>query len=155
MRGKVPPQNQALAGKGITPARAGKRLLFRMRSNTAQDHPRACGEKDVSLIFVHSWLASPPRVRGKGANDDCRTAGRGITPARAGKRSLNASARPVIWDHPRACGEKRTVWWVCCYRQGSPPRVRGKVYEAFQERLDYGITPARAGKSRYFLLFII
>ena len=69
-----------------------------------------------------------------------------ITPARAGKRTLNGSTRRTRRDHPRACGEKGRTRWPSCANAGSPPRVRGKApggdVFAGAER----ITPARAGK---------
>ena len=54
----------------------------------------------------------------------------GITPAHAGKRFASLLRRSRCWDHPRACGEKldRGHWETSC--QGSPPRMRGKVFSA-------------------------
>ena len=53
-------------------------------------------------------------------------------------------------DHPRVCGEKASYVPAGGYRQGSPPRVRGKVGSKLS--VDHGlrITPACAGKSRMF-----
>ena len=44
------------------------------------------------------------------------------------------------------CGEKRQTKnkAACCW--GSPPRVRGKVYDKDGNLLNIGITPACAGK---------
>ena len=73
----------------------------------------------------------------------------GITPARAGKRSAPACRRMDGGDHPRACGEKRIYRIQNIWRQGSPPRVRGKGGIGMSREPDAGITPARAGKSLY------
>ena len=52
--------------KGITPARAGKRIKLRKRHSICGDHPRVCGEKAVGLDHQVDILGSPPRMRGKG-----------------------------------------------------------------------------------------
>ena len=51
-------------------------------------------------------------------------------------------------DHPRVCGEKpnRIVWEH--WKEGSPPRMRGKGDLCGQVEQELGITPAYAGKSR-------
>ena len=50
-------------------------------------------------------------------------------------------------DHPRVCGEKDNPDYVQMFSGGSPPRVRGKASDSLMSLLDYGITPACAGKS--------
>ena len=71
----------------------------------------------------------------------------GITPAYAGK-----SLTGTVWtrpprDHPRLCGEKN--FFGLCQHQylGSPPPMRGKVFDALDDSIKNGITPAYAGKS--------
>ena len=49
-------------------------------------------------------------------------------------------------DHPRLCGEKRFCVVVQSAEHGSPPPMRGKVWDQFQSVHIYGITPAYAGK---------
>ena len=50
---------------GITPASAGKsRTVCGIRSKL-EDHPRLCGEKHTTLIFMFSCSGSPPPMRGK------------------------------------------------------------------------------------------
>ena len=70
-----------------------------------------------------------------------------ITPAYAGKSALCASGEDLLRDHPRVCGEKETPGHSCVLPRGSPPRMRGKVFSAFCEVHNVGITPAYAGKS--------
>ena len=71
----------------------------------------------------------------------------GITPAYAGKSA--ASVCPVTFtrDHPRVCGEKRPEPGTGRQQEGSPPRMRGKVWCAELRRISERITPAYAGKS--------
>ena len=51
-------------------------------------------------------------------------------------------------DHPRACGEKHPEPVQGWGAWGSPPRMRGKVYDKDGNLLNIGITPAHAGKSK-------
>ena len=45
MRGKVTVPRSVPKYTGITPAYAGKSILFRLVFSQAEDHPRVCGEK--------------------------------------------------------------------------------------------------------------
>ena len=54
-------------------------------------------------------------------------------------------------DHPRVCGEKRSVKALLSAVMESPPHVRGKAGHPVTRRAYRGITPACAGKStQYF-----
>ena len=71
---------------GITPACAGKRSLHANSFTLKWDHPRVCGEKNISpLRLLRPW-GSPPRVRGKAYSKVKPDEYMGITPACAGKR---------------------------------------------------------------------
>ena len=74
-----------------------------------------------------------------------------ITPARAGKSECNSSSNDARWDHPRVCGEKHKCRGRGCCREGSPPRMRGKVEICLFVRHTVGITPAHAGKRQHQL----
>ena len=52
MRGKVRQTAGDAQRVGITPAYAGKRRLRQLSSVAHQDHPRACGEKSVLLVWM-------------------------------------------------------------------------------------------------------
>ena len=69
-----------------------------------------------------------------------------ITPAYAGKRVISMFHTNVLWDHPRLCGEKFVWRYVNHEKVGSPPPMRGKVWDQFQSVHIYRITPAYAGK---------
>ena len=111
----------------ITPAHAGKSLSDPRPSRSCRDHPRACGEKTYSAENVSFNQGSPPRMRGKVACKVKPVCYKGITPAHAGKRTTPISRVWSVWDHPRACGEKRFDELSGNDPQGSPPRMRGKV----------------------------
>ena len=96
---------------------------------------------------------SPPQVRGKRhflASSNFRL---GITPAGAGKTFLDEPEKEEQWDHPRRCGENEMQVITARVSEGSPPQVRGKhsylpIFGHFN-----GITPAGAGKTRFFSNF--
>ena len=77
-----------------------------------------------------------------------------ITPAYAGKRGSGSLPRSCRRDHPRVCGKKVTVIRSQTINEGSPPRVRGKGTLRELKRFSSGITPACAGKSRRFFVFV-
>ena len=70
---------------GITPACAGKRMVFAGRKSRTWDHPRVCGEKGSSTFWSRNHSGSPPRMRGKEETVPEFYGLRGITPACAGK----------------------------------------------------------------------
>ena len=70
-----------------------------------------------------------------------------ITPAYAGKSRKGACSPLLPWDHPRLCGEKAVESLPSLQRIGSPPPMRGKVVLFTILYVDFGITPAYAGKS--------
>ena len=147
MRGKVFNSASEAMMFRITPAYAGK--SFRKLSSlfSVRDHPRLCGEKGSATETPALSLGSPPPMRGKelisaAAQNSCR-----ITPAYAGKRLPSGNFTDTIRDHPRLCGEKRSIYSFGQSLIGSPPPMRGKVnrFRLFKNRIR--ITPAYAGKS--------
>ena len=88
MRGKVHFRQDRAHVVGITPACAGKRTIYGRLLRYNRDHPRVCGEKSTSTSMMNCGWGSPPRVRGKA---HCKTSCAvvdGITPAYAGKSSI-------------------------------------------------------------------
>ena len=147
MRGKV---GHCLASNsilGITPAHAGKSILFLVESMDFWDHPRTCGEKDHTYQQGLERMGSPPHMRGKGMQITGRATKTGITPAHAGKRYARIGSAFTFRDHPRTCGEKKRVKASICNDEGSPPHMRGKAECLTCCRFAHGITPAHAGKS--------
>ena len=133
----------------ITPAGAGKTILFRQQINITQDHPRRCGENLLALVQSIGIPGSPPQVRGKPRRLSIFRARYRITPAGAGKTQLRIRKLRDRWDHPRRCGENRVSLTTVMVQEGSPPQVRGKpqVLQGIGEVI--GITPAGAGKTAY------
>ena len=147
MRGKVFDADYSILRSGITPAYAGKSYTRTCYAYNVRDHPRVCGEKCGCAARFDACQGSPPRMRGKEWFRDQNIDDPGITPAYAGKSFSNRRYGYCTGDHPRVCGEKflETKTWTT--RQGSPPRMRGKVPFSVFHGFGAGITPAYAGKS--------
>ena len=86
-------------------------------------------------------------MRGKGQFPQFYFSQIGITPAYAGKSGGANPRNHVPEDHPRLCGEKCLLLHFLWCRLGSPPPMRGKVGHAGENHVEFGITPAYAGKS--------
>ena len=168
MRGKVIVRVIGVGFGGITPAYAGKSSYCKlwaffnvgspppMRGKEfesfihlceVRDHPRLCGEKPKYLQCPHSDTGSPPPMRGKARFPHISCSVPGITPAYAGKSCRSGGEKPSCQDHPRLCGEKKLREFLFFRFIGSPPPMRGKGFSAFEFYVDFGITPAYAGKS--------
>ena len=111
-----------------------------------RDHPRTCGEKCFRCGYIHLALGSPPHMRGKVKAIYKDNADTRITPAHAGKSHFVTSFHLNRRDHPRTCGEKRTVSYGSVALLGSPPHMRGKGAFGADETGLTRITPAHAGK---------
>ena len=70
-----------------------------------------------------------------------------ITPACAGKTGEVGYVEKASKDHPRVCGENKSVYSGFFSLKGSPPRVRGKLTSILSEFTEHRITPACAGKT--------
>ena len=86
MRGKDRPRHLHTLAHRITPAYAGKSYRARSRGTLSKDHPRVCGEKQMSVTHIPYIEGSPPRMRGKAIKIDSLVMRTRITPAYAGKR---------------------------------------------------------------------
>ena len=147
MRGKRYVSRKRLGIIGITPADAGKTIVYAVNAAHTWDHPRGCGENRLQLKMGFTLLGSPPRMRGKLTYLSICAATVRITPADAGK-TLAAGTVRVEWkDHPRGCGENFPALRFAPSRVGSPPRMRGKPAEAVGKSPAPRITPADAGKT--------
>ena len=149
MRGKPSAPNTICCKLRITPADAGKTSFFDFGTRCVEDHPRGCGENRILIYLQQSPTGSPPRMRGKQLIDVQDAVPDRITPADAGKTCLTAPKRTKRWDHPRGCGENLYLQTYRQSRKGSPPRMRGKPIASFILYIEFRITPADAGKTRF------
>ena len=86
-------------------------------------------------------------MRGKVRDIDFMRIQAGITPALAGKSTCTVTFAVFGLDYPRACGEKCLDSMEYAIYPGSPPRMRGKVFQVHPISSILRITPALAGKS--------
>ena len=147
MRGKHGLASAPTAVTGITPADAGKTSCAVHGVVSHGDHPRGCGENAFPSSPTAVTEGSPPRMRGKlpvqsGAKIELR-----ITPADAGKTRYGSRVSCEPWDHPRGCGENSQFPAQISRASGSPPRMRGKHVLHHVLYINFGITPADAGKT--------
>ena len=126
MRGKDDVPGSLSRMYGITPACAGKSLMYDLWRRTYWDHPRMCGEKCHAVLPDVRGRGSPPHVRGKVTSTGADAEASGITPACAGKSHTSDCSRRWSKDHPRMCGEKLSWYCLSSMSRGSPPHVRGK-----------------------------
>ena len=111
---------------GITPACAGKTHASISVDIIHWDHPRVCGKNWCPYWLEETFLGSPPRVREKLEHlGFAKHLGR-ITPACAGKTSIEWDITVDIGDHPRVCGKNLLFFLLVASVIGSPPRVREK-----------------------------
>ena len=89
----------------ITPAGAGKTSHIIFVNSPSKDHPRRCGENNLTSTTAPLVIGSPPQVRGKQQFQARKKYFTGITPAGAGKTSAFRLLRLLQRDHPRRCGE--------------------------------------------------
>ena len=88
MRGKGRKDCSPEPAARITPACAGKSAGTGSRSGASWNHPRVCGEKSNTLFHDDVQKGSPPHVRGKASTNGLYPTFAGITPACAGKSSI-------------------------------------------------------------------
>ena len=134
MRGKEVYEDMRVVPYGITPAYAGKSYFHENSQRKSQDHPRLCGEKDQNVIITILHKGSPPPMRGKVDTLYLEFAELGITPAYAGKSPLMTKIFLAGEDHPRLCGEKKFFGKFHIVTAGSPPPMRGKVFDQINQK---------------------
>ena len=69
-----------------------------------------------------------------------------ITPADAGKTTLDIIGRMLYKDHPRRCGENLHIPAATVKEKGSPPQVRGKRAQTPPGKSSLGSPPQVRGK---------
>ena len=147
VRGKLPFGIHIRDGRRLIPARAGKTPRPRPPPCSPRAHPRACGENPVCAVISTSCRGSSPRVRGKHTGRMSTSHATGLIPARAGKTRQRMGQWEGPRAHPRACGENRSTITARRRKLGSSPRVRGKRVGIVESAADFGLIPARAGKT--------
>ena len=130
MRGTQSVHTSRMSVHGIIPAYAGNTSFFQRSSSNYRDHPRVCGEHFPIVACCGMAWGSSPRMRGTPrplpspmfgtgiipayAGNTLQSSGitrhiPGIIPAYAGNTTDLGTYWPMAWDHPRVCGEHKTL----------------------------------------------
>ena len=88
-----------------------------------------CGKNSKPPYSGLLALGSPPRVREKPEPTTPVDKEARITPACAGKTSVEAVVKEGPVDHPRVCGKNFFTSRTLSIYLGSPPRVREKLVQ--------------------------
>ena len=94
------------------------------------------------------FLGSSPHVRGARLGHCCVVVHRGIIPACAGSTVQSQHIISRTEDHPRMCGEHKSLMFDKSTVPGSSPHVRGALGPAIDAQNGGGIIPACAGSTR-------
>ena len=127
MRGKPGLRGNFCLSIRIIPAHAGQTFEQTGGEHNRPDHPRACGANTVARPCTSSADGSSPRMRGKLPRLLLPAFGCRIIPAHAGQTCRLRVFRRFGADHPRACGANHRHRGCAELRDGSSPRMRGKL----------------------------
>ena len=129
----------------IIPTRVGTSHLLIKRCQRYRDHPHACGDKICKASDMTRTSGSSPRVWGQVAQINSLEKEDRIIPTRVGTSFVLVCLYQYRWDHPHACGDKKSFGAMCSSYIGSSPRVWGQVFHASSNPFALGIIPTRVG----------
>ena len=132
---------------GIIPAHAGNTAMPIYWNVCDRDHPRARGEHSIMRSRFSVLVGSSPRMRGTPSADWADRRCWGIIPAHAGNTRCRLRLPLSPWDHPRACGEHKSVCTPPTSCSGSSPRMRGTRGSGADTPNVPRIIPAHAGNT--------
>ena len=147
MRGKPMSKTCCASAIGLIPAHAGKTPNGWLMCDGQRAHPRACGENFLIVSKNILPAGSSPRMRGKLYPGGAAYSRTGLIPAHAGKTQQIKDEIGGARAHPRACWENREGLSGVPFRQGSSPRMRGKLDDVADLGYLSGLIPAHAGKT--------
>ena len=148
-RGNPPQRRHARLDAWLIPARAGKTGGATRAKVPSRAHPRAGGENSPACGRRFRASGSSPRGRGKRDMTRPLIEERGLIPARAGKTSDGGRQTTTLSAHPRAGGENFCDDDARRGEAGSSPRRRGKQRMRGTRAAQWGLIPARAGKTSW------
>ena len=105
MRGKRGKDSQGRGPARNIPAYAGKTVTIVSPTPESQEHPRVCGENNLSALGLGFLVGTSPRMRGKPQTNPAYPNHTGNIPAYAGKTRGLMSRAKAAQEHPRVCGE--------------------------------------------------
>ena len=132
---------------GIIPTRVGTRITGKFAVSVTEDHPHACGDKNINCGGTELHLGSSPRVWGQVRNSVLIFTISRIIPTRVGTSKYERQLLSNAEDHPHACGDKHTCQSSEEKIRGSSPRVWGQEHLCQCRKRRMGIIPTRVGTS--------
>ncbi len=147
MRGALELQSEPGGVHGIIPADAGSTRTAERAWWCPWDHPRGCGEHDGGFAKLTEDQGSSPRMRGALPDPGGDLSTIGIIPADAGSTQRRAPGVLALRDHPRGCGEHKSLCAMTTSFAGSSPRMRGAQKKPRPLSATSGIIPADAGST--------
>ena len=147
MRGKHCPCRPHPRHHRNIPAYAGKTISRALCTVGSWEHPRVCGENNLTDGAVAAINGTSPRMRGKLGIGAIRINVPRNIPAYAGKTFLPAAERISWTEHPRVCGENNATRAARYSPIGTSPRMRGKPALGQASAALGGNIPAYAGKT--------
>ena len=123
----------------------GQDLMTLLNHCMSQDHPHACGDKNLSATNATITEGSSPRVWGQAVTIAAVPIAAGIIPTRVGTRLIEGEKHPRPRDHPHACGDKTLRYTACGQNRGSSPRVWGQAESNNTLFCQDRIIPTRVG----------
>ena len=147
MRGKRGKDSQGRGPARNIPAYAGKTVTIVSPTPESQEHPRVCGENNLSALGLGFLVGTSPRMRGKRLEASSADSSSGNIPAYAGKTLAPIAAEEAMAEHPRVCGENLYDTLSCWGFSGTSPRMRGKPRITSSQWARPRNIPAYAGKT--------
>ncbi len=144
-RGRLRTATASCPDGGLTPAWAGTAHHRPHNGRGRGAHPRVGGDGPTAEDRAKVEKGSPPRGRGRHAIEPPPGGVEGLTPAWAGTAGQAGGPGQACWAHPRVGGDGAALPWADSYKQGSPPRGRGRQGGWRQGHGWTGLTPAWAG----------
>ena len=147
MRGTLSRHRNHLRTPRIIPAHAGSTHRTVPSCRPGRDHPRARGEHSDADLLECLRPGSSPRTRGTLDHAFAFLGVGGIIPAHAGNTVRRLGGPSMLGDHPRACGEHKSVCTPPTSCSGSSPRMRGTRGSGADTPNVPRIIPAHAGNT--------
>ncbi len=154
VRGRRNDHQRKISRPRFTPACAGQTRERVSRFRHWAVHPRVCGADTFRVFGKFNHFGSPPRVRGRPLIATGKYAVRRFTPACAGQTAITLAIVSVSAVHPRVCGADGDHFSNRLSIRGSPPRVRGRLDLFLGISVFRRFTPACAGQTQAFSLFV-
>ena len=147
MQGAPRPSNARPVADRIIPPDAGSTASPKAGCTATGDHPRRYGEHRNPSMPVWIVYGSSPQMRGALGIIAVEMYIKRIIPADTGSTATQGNWYVNPEDHPRRCGEHRTVSWHYPVFQGSSPQMRGARAPRPSPATCSGIIPADAGST--------